>query len=82
MITGVFIVIKNGLMGKIKKNNLYIFDNLYDDLEIVITLEDENIISYNDNFVYNAELDLVEVLIGNKIDVVLTSDLYEIKRIK
>ena len=82
VITGASIVIKNGLMEKIKKNNLYVFDNLYNDLEIVITLEDENIISYNDNFVYNTELDLIEVLIGNKIDVVLTSDLYEIKRIK
>lgn len=69
-------------MKKIKKNNLYIFDNLYDKLEIVISLEDENILSYDEDIIYNSEIDLVEVLSENKIKLVQTSDLYEIERIK
>ena len=68
-------------MKRIKKNNLYIFDNLYDKLEIVISLEDENILSYDENVIYNSEIDLVEVLSESKIKLVQTSDLYEIERI-
>ena len=65
-------------MGQIKKGKLYILDNGFDPIEIVITLETERVLRYEENIVYNMSLDFVEVLINNKIETTLVSDLHEI----
>ena len=65
-------------MEQIKKGKLYILDNGFDPIEIVITLETERILRYEENIVYNMSLDFVEVLINNKIETALVSDLHKI----
>ena len=66
-------------MEQIKKGKLYILDNGFDPIEIVMTLETERILRYEENIVYNMSLDFVEVLINNKIETALVSDLHKIK---
>lgn len=78
VITGVYIVMKIGQMEnlKIKKNKLYLFDNGFDEKSFVIALEDEEDLRYDQDIVYNMSLDFVQVLIENRIEVVLVTDLY------
>lgn len=67
---------------KIKKNKIYIFDNGFDEIEIVLTLEDEEELRYDSDIVTNMSYDFIEVLKGNTIEVILVSDLYAIKGIE
>lgn len=80
VITGVYIVMKIGQMEnlKIKKNKLYLFDNGFDEKSFVIALEDEEDLRYDQDIVYNMSLDFVQVLIENRIEVVLVTDLYAV----
>ena len=85
VIIGVSIVKKIGhwVMLKIRKNKIYKFDNGFDDVEIVLCLEDEKDIRYDDkDIVFNSTLDFVEVLIGNMIESIMLTHLYEIKGIE
>ena len=66
-------------MEQIKKGKLYILDNGFDPIEIVIALETERELRYEEDIVYNMSLDFVEVLIENKIETALVSDLHKIK---
>jgi len=76
--TGVFTVIRVGLMEQIKKGKIYILDNGFDPLAFIIALETENVLRYEEDIVYNMSLDFVEVLINNRIETVLVSDLHKI----
>jgi len=78
---GVFTAIRSGLMEQIKKGRIYILDNGFDPIEIVIALETERELRYEEDIVYNMSLDFVEVLIENKIETALVSDLHKIKGI-
>ena len=78
MTTGVFTVIRVGLMEQIKKGKIYILDNGFDPLAFIIALETENVLRYEEDIVYNMSLDFVEVLINNRIETVLVSDLHKI----
>ena len=66
-------------MEQIKKGKIYILDNGFDPIEIVIALEAERELRYEEDIVYNMSLDFVEVLIENKIETALVSDLHKIK---
>lgn len=77
-----FLVEKNRTTLKIKKNKIYIFDNGFDEIEIVLTLEDEEELRYDSDIVTNMSYDFIEVLKGNTIEVILVSDLYAIKGIE
>ena len=66
-------------MEQIKKGKIYILDNGFDPIEIVIALETEKELRYEEDIVYNMSLDFVEVLIENKIETALVSDLHKIK---
>ena len=66
-------------MEQIKKGKIYILDNGFDPIEIVIALETERELRYEEDIVYNMSLDFVEVLIENKIETALVSDLHKIK---
>ena len=68
-------------MEQIKKGRIYILDNGFDPIEIVIALETERELRYEEDIVYNMSLDFVEVLIENKIETALVSDLHKIKGI-
>ena len=63
---------------KIRKNKLYLFDNGFDEKSFVIALEDEEDLRYDQDIVYNMSLDFVQVLIENRIESVLVSDLYTV----
>ena len=66
-------------MEQIKKGKIYIHDNGFDPIEIVITLESESILRYEEDIVYNTTLDFVEILLKNKVETALVSDLHKIK---
>ena len=66
-------------MEQIKKGKIYILDNGFDPIKIVIALETETELRYEEDIVYNMSLDFVEVLIENKIETALVSDLHKIK---
>ena len=68
-------------MEQIKKGKIYILDNGFDPIEIVIALETESELRYEEDIIYNMSLDFVEVLIENKIETALVSDLHKIKGI-
>ena len=70
------------VMSKIRKNKIYVFDNGFDEIEIVLTLEDEEELRYDNDIVTNMSYDFIEVLKGNFSEVVLITDLYEIKGIE
>ena len=63
---------------RILKNRLYFFDNGFDETAFVIALEDEEELRYDQDIVYNMSLDFVQVLIENRIESVLVSDLYTV----
>jgi len=65
-------------MEQIKKGKIYILDNGFDPLAFIIALETENVLRYEEDIVYNMSLDFVEVLINNRIETVLVSDLHKI----
>ena len=66
-------------MEQIKKGKIYILDNGFDPIEIVIALETERELRYEEDVIYNMSLDFVEVLMVNKIETALVSDLHKIK---
>ena len=66
-------------MEQIKKGKLYILDNGFDPVEIIIALETESELKYEEDIIYNMSLDFVEVLVENKIETALVSDLHKIK---
>lgn len=66
-------------MEQIKAGKIYILDNGFDPIKIVIALETEKELRYEEDIVYNMSLDFVEVLIENKIETALVSDLHKIK---
>lgn len=68
-------------MEQIKKGKIYILDNGFDPIVIVIALETESVLRYEEDIIYNMSLDFVEVLIENKIETALVSDLHKIKGI-
>ncbi len=76
--TGAFTAIKIGLMAQIKKGKIYILDNGFDPIEIIIALESERELRYDEDIVYNMSLDFVEVLLENRIETALVSDLHKI----
>lgn len=65
-------------MTRILKNNIYLYDNDYDDVIIVLALEDEEKLNYDGETIYNSANDFVKVLIDNQVDYVLVSDLFAI----
>ena len=65
-------------MEQIKKGKVYIYDNGFDPLEFIITLETEKELRYEEDVIYNMSLDFVEVLIENRIETVLVTDLHKI----
>ncbi len=65
-------------MEQIKKGKIYILDNGFDPVEIVIALESERELRYEEEIIYNMSLDFVEVLVENKIETALVSDLHKI----
>ena len=78
--TGVYTVMRIGPMENLRilKNRLYFFDNGFDETAFVIALEDEEELRYDQDIVYNMSLDFVQVLIENRIESVLVSDLYTV----
>lgn len=81
MTIGVLIAVRTGTMGQIKKGSIYIFDDGFHPSEIIIALESEEKLRYDEDIIYNKNLDFVEVLIKSKIDSVLVAELYEVERI-
>ena len=69
-------------MEQIKKGKIYIFDNGFDTVKIVLALETERELRYEEDIVYNMSLDFVEVLIENIVETVLVSDLHKITGVK
>ena len=65
-------------MAQIKKGKIYILDNGFDPIEIIIALESERELRYDEDIVYNMSLDFVEVLLENRIETALVSDLHKI----
>ncbi len=66
-------------MEQIKKGKIYILDNGFDPIEIIIALETERVLRYEEDVVYNMSLDFVEVLNENcKVETALVSDLHKI----
>lgn len=65
-------------MRKILKNNIYIYDNDYDEATVVLALEDEEKLHYDGETIYNSANDFVKVLINGCIDYVLVCDLFNI----
>ena len=69
-------------MEQIKKGKIYVFDNGFDPVKIVIALETEKELRYEEDIVYNMSLDFVEVLVENIVETVLVSDLHKITGVK
>ena len=69
-------------MEQIKKGKIYILDNGFDPVKIVIALETERELRYEDDVIYNMSLDFVEVLMENKVETTLVSDLHKITGVK
>lgn len=69
-------------MEQIKKGKIYILDNGFDPINIVIALETERELRYEEDVVYNMSLDFVEVLMENKVETALVSDLHKIKGVR
>ena len=69
-------------MEQIKKGKIYILDNGFDPVKIVIALETERELRYEEDIVYNMSLDFVEVLVENIVEAVLVSDLHKITGVK
>lgn len=65
-------------MRKILKNNIYIYDNDYDEATVVLALEDEEKLHYDGETIYNSANDFVKVLINGCVDYVLVCDLFNI----
>lgn len=70
------------VMLKIRKNKIYVFDNGFDEVEVVLTVEDEEELRYDNDIVTNMSYDFIEVLKGNLVEAVLVTDLYEIKGVE
>lgn len=69
-------------MEQIKKGKIYILDNGFDPVKIVIALETERELRYEEDVIYNMSLDFVEVLMENKVETALVSDLHKITGVK
>ena len=65
-------------MRKILKNNIYIYDNDYDEATVVLALEDEEKLYYDGETIYNSANDFVKVLINGSVDYVLVCDIFNI----
>ena len=66
-------------VSRIIKNSVYLYDNDYDDVTIVLALEDEEKLNYDGETIYNSANDFVKVLINNQVDYVLVADLFSIQ---
>ena len=62
----------------IKINRLYRYDNGFDEITIVISLENEKEIRYDSDTVYNPEHEIINVLENNKVRTVFIEYLWEI----
>ena len=65
-------------MRRILRSNIYLYDNDYDEITVVLALEDEEKLHYDGETIYNSANDFVKVLINGCVDYVLVCDLYNI----
>jgi len=63
---------------RILRSNIYLYDNDYDEITVVLALEDEEKLHYDGETIYNSANDFVKVLINGCVDYVLVCDLYNI----
>jgi len=72
---------KTGIQKVIKRNKIYSYDNGFDEVCFVLSLEDEDIdcVEWSNRYYDPPTFDIIDVLIYNKVITVAIDCLYEIK---